>query len=123
METADFSPDGDFVATLARDGATRIFRTDTGAHVATLDENATPVRWFAWSENPELSLRTAATDGTVRARPLRIVDITNRSWTASTYCPSGSVRARVLAKELEEAENDAQACRARVTESRRSASR
>lgn len=119
LETAAFSPDGDFVATVARDGATRIFRTDLGTLVATLNENSTPIRWLTWSPEPQLSLLTASTNGIVHTRPLRIPDITSKLWAASAYCPSVSLRQRVLGDDTIEAQQGADTCMKRVAEHRR----
>lgn len=118
VDTAAFSPDGDFVATLARDGASRVFRTESGELVATLNENSSPLGWFKWTMNPELTLITASTDGIVQARPLRINDITRKLWSASAYCPSAQLRERVLSDDLDDAKAAAERCKKRVEESR-----
>jgi len=118
VDTAAFSPDGDFVATLARDGATRVFRTESGELVATLNENSSPIGWFIWTTQPELSLITASTDGTIQGRPLRISDITQKLWNASAYCPSAQLRERVLTEDHDEAQSAAENCQKRVAASR-----
>ncbi len=118
VDQAAFSLDGSFVATLARDGAVRVFRTDSGVLVATLDENASPIRWLSWRESPESILLTTSIDGIVQARPLHIADIQNRLWRATAYCPSAHVRRNVFTSELSEAQDAAGQCKQHVLDYR-----
>lgn len=113
VEAAEFSPDGDFVATLSRDGATRVFRTEgnhRGRLTATLHEPSTPIRWLAWTANPELSLLTASTNGIVQSRPMKIEDISRKLWAASAYCPSAQLRKRMLANDSDTADESVKQC-------------
>ncbi len=121
VDAAEFSPDGEFIATLSRDGATRIFRTAVGTEeklrirfMATLQEPSTPIQWLSWTTTPELSLLTASTNGIVQSRPMKIEDITRKLWAASAYCPSAKLRAWMLAIDDPAAELSAAQCLERI---------